>query len=291
MEELELWLKRMENGTIGEARTRELLIDRFWILDRSVDIDGADLIIQQRITRNLIDTKPHRLGIIQAKYREKLTGIEIKQDYVQNEKGEPREGFFLFIHSGKEKNKKCWFFSSLDLDDIREDIFDESNNIYVLSDAVNWDKFLVNDVTKVLDLIEEGLKSAEITLNNEFIEKHITHTEKDFSNIYHMNWYRDNDENSIVDLVLPYKKDVREATKLIWKDLSTLIKLHNEVDPLKFHDGLISNYSNDLQGHRYLLPNIQDAIEKLKDSSIKIQDNDFHIEYEINQYNEINLWC
>jgi hypothetical protein len=28
----------MENGTIGEARTRSILLDRFWVLERSVDI-------------------------------------------------------------------------------------------------------------------------------------------------------------------------------------------------------------------------------------------------------------
>ena len=55
-------LKSMENGSIGEARTKELLIDRFWILERSVDVQGADFIIQRksnelifyfRLSRNL----------------------------------------------------------------------------------------------------------------------------------------------------------------------------------------------------------------------------------------------
>lgn len=36
----------MENGTVGEARTRSFLIDRFWVLlERSVDTDGADFLI------------------------------------------------------------------------------------------------------------------------------------------------------------------------------------------------------------------------------------------------------
>ena len=41
-----IWLKVMENGTVGEARTRSFLIDRFWVLlERSVDTDGADFLI------------------------------------------------------------------------------------------------------------------------------------------------------------------------------------------------------------------------------------------------------
>ena len=44
------WLKAMQNGVIGEARTKSFLLDRFWILERSVDIQGADFLIQRRIT-------------------------------------------------------------------------------------------------------------------------------------------------------------------------------------------------------------------------------------------------
>ena len=31
----------MQNGALGEARTKAFLLDRFWILERSVDIHGA----------------------------------------------------------------------------------------------------------------------------------------------------------------------------------------------------------------------------------------------------------
>lgn len=53
------WLKRMENGSVAEARTRAFLMDRFWILERSVDVQGADFIIQRRLTsKNLLDDDP-----------------------------------------------------------------------------------------------------------------------------------------------------------------------------------------------------------------------------------------
>ncbi len=59
----------MQNGSIGEARTKSFLIDRFWILERSVDIDGADFIIQRRLNaENILDTEPPRFGRVQAKF-------------------------------------------------------------------------------------------------------------------------------------------------------------------------------------------------------------------------------
>ena len=46
------WLKAMENGALGEARARAFLMDRFWVLERSGDVQGAiisvDLIPRQR---------------------------------------------------------------------------------------------------------------------------------------------------------------------------------------------------------------------------------------------------
>ncbi|NHQ60156.1 hypothetical protein G9409_06050 [Chlorobium sp. BLA1] len=65
------WLKAMQNGALGEVRAKAFLMDRFWILERSIDIDGADLIIQRRITnKNLLDKNPPILGFIQVKFFE-----------------------------------------------------------------------------------------------------------------------------------------------------------------------------------------------------------------------------
>jgi len=63
------FLLTMQNGAIGEARTKSFLIDRFWILERSVDIEGADFIIQRRLSeKSLLDERAPRLGIVQAKF-------------------------------------------------------------------------------------------------------------------------------------------------------------------------------------------------------------------------------
>ena len=41
-EERPFWLRGQENGVLAWARIRSFLLERFWILERSVDIEGAD---------------------------------------------------------------------------------------------------------------------------------------------------------------------------------------------------------------------------------------------------------
>jgi hypothetical protein len=49
----------MEHGAIGEARAKAFLLDRFWVLERSVDIHGADYLIQRQIRQsNFLDREP-----------------------------------------------------------------------------------------------------------------------------------------------------------------------------------------------------------------------------------------
>jgi hypothetical protein len=56
MTEAAPWLKAMENGALGEARARAFLMERFWVLERSVDVEGADYLVQRRLTRaNFMD--------------------------------------------------------------------------------------------------------------------------------------------------------------------------------------------------------------------------------------------
>ena len=88
------WLKAMENGSVGEARSRAFLIDRFWVLERSVDTEGADFLIQRRtVTQRFTDQVPPRVGVIQAKFfHDRRTTHHIPRSYVLDDKGQPIEG-------------------------------------------------------------------------------------------------------------------------------------------------------------------------------------------------------
>ena len=116
-EERPPWLIRMENGAIGEARTKSFLIDRFWILERSVDIDGADFIIQRRLSGvNLLDKEPPRLGVVQVKFFESDSTTQyLHKEYVTDSEGNPRNEFFLICHTGKEDRSSSYLLSAGDI--------------------------------------------------------------------------------------------------------------------------------------------------------------------------------
>lgn len=72
------WLVPQENGVIGEARARSFLLDRFWILERSVDIEGVDFFIQRRlIGRSLQDRSAPPLGVVQAKFLKRFWNCDL----------------------------------------------------------------------------------------------------------------------------------------------------------------------------------------------------------------------
>ena len=112
MSETPAWLKSMEHGAIGESRARAFLLDRFWVLERSVDVHGADYLIQRRLTQtNFLDRDPPRLGIIQVKFiQDRSTNIYIKRQYVLSETGSPHEEFFLLVHTGREDEERRFCF-------------------------------------------------------------------------------------------------------------------------------------------------------------------------------------
>jgi hypothetical protein len=100
-------VKRAQNGVIGESRTKSFLIDRFWILERSVDIEGADFIIQRKLQgQNILDDKPPRFGIIQSKFsQDERTQHLLKQEYVTDKNGKPYQEFFLIVNVGYEDSQ------------------------------------------------------------------------------------------------------------------------------------------------------------------------------------------
>ncbi|MCG8455742.1 MAG: DUF6166 domain-containing protein [Holophagales bacterium] len=98
--------KRQLNGRVGELRTEAILAKHFWILFRSVDVDGADLMIELPAATDS-DLRHRRTrvvchGTVQAKYCEWSNPVRVARDYVVEASGEPRSDFFLFIHSDRE---------------------------------------------------------------------------------------------------------------------------------------------------------------------------------------------
>ncbi|MCQ6303441.1 hypothetical protein [Bacillus cereus] len=101
----EPWLRPVENGIKGERRTRKLLGNDFWLLDRDVDVNGGDLIIQRKnLKSDILGVDPLELGLVQVKFNEKINNliyIDVKYLFDWSEiedKLISLEGFFLLIH-------------------------------------------------------------------------------------------------------------------------------------------------------------------------------------------------
>lgn len=116
------WLKSVENGKIGEARTNTFFLNNnFWVLERSVDVNGADYIIQRRdLLNDLIDIEAAPVAFIQSKY---ISGVENGMFidsryiyYIDDDSLKTKNEFFVLIHFDDEENSKMLCLSSKDID-------------------------------------------------------------------------------------------------------------------------------------------------------------------------------
>ena len=181
------WLKAMQNGVIGEARTKSFLLDRFWILERSVDIQGADFLIQRRITsKNILDREPPRFGVVQVKfYESQNTTHHIFKEYVLDESGIPREEFFLLCHTGYEDNPKIYFMTAKMISQDLKMVEKNDTMQYRLygSDIIGTDKYLVKSNKNTLDRIENQLGLADFTKNRKYISWQLPSSSFDINSI------------------------------------------------------------------------------------------------------------
>ncbi|MFS8037429.1 hypothetical protein ACI7BZ_10775 [Xanthobacter sp. AM11] len=167
------WLKVMENGAVGEARTRSFLIDRFWVLERSVDADGADFLIQRRTTtQRFTDKVPPRVGVIQAKYfQDRRTTHHIPKSYVIDAGGTPLEGFFALLHVGKEDDGEMYLLSARQIVDTLSISSSHSPESYVVGATALQETFRVKARKFALDQIEHSLKSQTYYQSAAFLDQ------------------------------------------------------------------------------------------------------------------------
>lgn len=231
------WLKRMENGTIAEARTKALLMDRFWILERSVDIHGVDFIIQRRLTsKNLLDDQPPRFGVVQVKFiQDEKTTSYLRQEYVCDQKGNPRSEFFLIIHNGKEENKRKFLLSSEDIVKYFAINEDKTEKVYMIPgrSILPNSRFEVLSDTLALDRIEQALIIADFMKNRRFVSwvlpSYIDFSPDDIKSDYIVpldNWWGD-----IPEYFYSLKKDVKSLVFDLTEITEPLQKILTMTDP------------------------------------------------------------
>ncbi|MDO6761753.1 hypothetical protein Q4566_16210 [Tamlana sp. 2_MG-2023] len=104
--------KQNFNGNRGESRTKAILSEYFYVNERSVDIDGADFIVEIPFNSIQEFRKFKEQGIVQAKYFENQNEVKIAKEYVEDI-DTLRTNFFAFLHTNDEDgNKVHYFFSS-----------------------------------------------------------------------------------------------------------------------------------------------------------------------------------
>lgn len=173
MSETPAWLKSMEHGALGESRAKAFLLDRFWVLERSVDIHGADYLIQRRITEaNFLDRDPPRLGIVQVKFiQDAASGIYIHEHYVKSKAGAAHDEFFVLVLSGHEDDERRFLLSAHDIATSCSLGSGKRESEYLLAGKrlITNGEFEITSKKRALDRIEHALKNADFLKNRRYI--------------------------------------------------------------------------------------------------------------------------
>lgn len=151
--------KIMENAALGEALCSALLLERFWVMKRSVDTDGGDFLIQLRdTTAKLTDLLPPRIGTVQSKFSQnEKTSHKIPMSYVVDSTGEPLRGFFLIVHLGQDERRRRFVLTSSEIKSSLPLKTKEGNSYYVVGASAYSSRFEFNTQAVALDKIENDL--------------------------------------------------------------------------------------------------------------------------------------
>ena len=231
------WLKAMQNGAIGEARAKAFLLDRFWVLERSVDVDGADFIIQRRLTqRNLLDREPPRFGVVQVKfYGAPETTQYVHKEYIVADDGELRDEFFLLCHTGDEMQPRSYLLSASDIDSDFEVSCSKGGEKYRIPYAklLGAARYEITNKKRALDRIERQLQLADFTKNRRFLSWNLPAAAADLNAILPLyfepidNWW-----GNIPESFREMKEAARKAMLDVEMVHDLLQKITAETDPL-----------------------------------------------------------
>lgn len=193
----------MANGELGEARARALLLQRFYVLDRSIDKDGADFLIQLKSEGKFSDLAAPRLGIVQVKFCENSdTSHYIPIDYVLDN-GRLIKEFFVLITEGFEEKKINYFLTSSDLSTLLK--VDKKGKICYSLTHKNRLPFKKGSESEILDDIHDRISERNEEQNN-LIYKSINILDFNFDTTsLHYEW------------ILPIPNEFGVITDLIYK--------------------------------------------------------------------------
>lgn len=229
------WLKIMQNGSLGEARTKAFLLDRFWVLERSVDIDGADFLVQARaLGTRFTDLSPPKIGVVQAKYfQDRRTVHHIAETYVLDGHGVPLKGFFAVLHVGSADDAKIYMLSSEEMAQTL-DRDHETPRRFVVGSKALVDKFRVDKHRhQALDRIEHAVNARTPTQSLHFFDRiniPLYRLKIDYI-AYRYKLPIPNSQANIPETFLEYREHLKFLTYEIEEGLTIIDQILQETDP------------------------------------------------------------
>ena len=167
--------KQAMNGAKGEARTEAILLDEFWVLRRSVDVEAADFLVQlPSDTIEELRMKKDKIqvfGIVQSKYFEAKNQVKIEKKYVLDN-GQPLTEFFAILHTDNINGEKQYYFFSAQ--DIVNEFYLDSNNKYYcfsLTNERDYGAFKNVKNEEITDTIRTAILQTEYSKNQKIINK------------------------------------------------------------------------------------------------------------------------
>jgi mRNA-degrading endonuclease HigB of HigAB toxin-antitoxin module len=266
-------LKSQENGVKGELRTEAYLSEKFWILSRSVDSEGADFLVQKRNEGDSARKEHVNLAIVQAKFvQDERTEIKIPKKYVLKD-NEPLNGFFVMIHTGEVDKEEVYFLSAGDI----KSLYDEKkitmrDEKYVFKLTHIKEKYCVksfkeeNGTITITSKVKEALEQIENSLTLKEILSELTY--KDIFDFQLEDI--DPEYRNDTDLINDFYKIKELANEILVKSddlivaIQQILTLKNPKDLKAFINGAKDfNYLDENVVNK-LLENINDFLEKHK---------------------------
>lgn len=168
------------HGQHGEDTTAQLLGRRFWYLRRSVDIEGADFLVQLRSSS--LDALESRrpeifvLGIVQSKFFRPGTTVYIKKSYCVDLDDAPIEHFFLMCHTQDDQElTHTYFFTAEQVMRLPYNAENDAYRFYIGRDDPYADR---KDLppSQILDTIQNGILKSKEEKNIRYIQRLFLHT-------------------------------------------------------------------------------------------------------------------
>ena len=168
---------RNKNGRLAEHRTTAFLLDHFWVLKQSVDLDGAVFFVQAatRTAESLGHSSSHRpVAVVQARSWEDGAEVEVPKLLVERPDRQPQTEFFVSIHTAdRTATASDYFFSAAEMQSVfRRKTNSAGQEVFVFSitNERNFSQFRRRDREKS-GMISNALAGADPEKNQTYLRQ------------------------------------------------------------------------------------------------------------------------